>query len=100
MRRLIETTVSAIDTAEQKVSPASLSFPASNSAIIYSPIEIIDKIFNSASDLVQMQSASVHQLVYKSSTQLKPYEICSDTKKAGKTKTKKTKKNCRKNYYL
>ena len=53
LRRFNEANVSAIDTRNSHILPANLSISISEGGILYPPIEILDEMFNSASNLLQ-----------------------------------------------
>ena len=53
LRRFNEANISVIDTTNSHIPPANQSISVSECGILYPPIEILDEMFNSASNLLQ-----------------------------------------------
>ena len=53
LRRFNEANISVIDATNSHIPPANLSISVSECGILYPPIEILDEMFNSASNLLQ-----------------------------------------------
>ena len=56
-KKFNEANVSVIDTTNSHIPPANLSISVSECGILYTLIEILDKLFNSASNLLQDPSS-------------------------------------------
>ena len=62
LRRFNEANISVIDATNSHIPPANLSISVSECGILYPPIEILDEMFNSASNLLQDPASIVQCL--------------------------------------